>query len=465
METTLGATFAWTFPHSLTSEIARELGMVKGVCCIEGTSKSGYPFTKEDIIQGAGAMRAASLMMQSSIGVDHHAPETGIPASYSEKYPGLGKGEYPIGDTFDAQPVEHNGKWQVEFLAFIWDPVAYDLIKNHQFVGCSVEDYIRHKSCICKDDGCTCRQEGSAFLTNTLVLEHVPDIDGTWVDVIDSSDIGSILINTIPPNKHTMTKLDDKIKHALSTHNLSDYYVDAAWVDGATSAVEYLTKEKDIDEAMAGEIAAHLVANPGALNEEQLMYLSTLDIETWWGQHILATHSAKFKAFTLTAPAATEPATTTPADTPATSTPPADTPSNKPEPAATTPTPDPATSTTDPATSTTDPEPMATITPPADPPKTHTVTPPKPDPVKHQRPRVETKPDVSLHAVAKLDEDIKDLQAKNENIGHRLYNMPQKWKLGKELMTEYEVNSREIDRLIQLKKKSSIDMHASRPHR
>ena len=144
--------------------------MIKGVAMSEGKLKSGDMMVRDNVIAGAGAMRASAIMGKAQLDIDHH--EITLPKSYSEKYGSGIADPYPLGFIVDAQAQENevDGEklMQVEFLATIENEKVYDLIKSGQIKGCSVVDYSRGLKCEKE-----CAYQGSAYLTNTLILDEV----------------------------------------------------------------------------------------------------------------------------------------------------------------------------------------------------------------------------------------------------------------------------------------------------
>ena len=303
---TLKHTFKWPLPLELKKEDLSKLMLIKGVAMSEGDVKTGEGMTRDNVIAGAGGLRASSLIGFATLDIDHYEEE--LPKEYTKEYPGL---KVPCGFHIDAEPVENligeekKKTMQVEFLAILENKKAYEMVQNHDFVGCSVVDYPRELSCKDCDehtDGCTCSYKGSAYLKNTLVLKEVPNSNGTWVDVVTEDDIGSIIKNAEGKEleksklhfKRKHTVLQDKILHVLEKQqqqqqqheykeaDLSDYMTDGIWNDGKDSIVKFLTDEKEIDEVLALDMAEYLFSNPEKLNQYQLTDLSNDDMVAWW---------------------------------------------------------------------------------------------------------------------------------------------------------------------------------------
>ena len=143
---------------------------------------------RDNIMSGAGALRAVAAAGLALVDIDHHQHE--LPAPYVEKY-GLGINDpYPVGYVLDAQGiVAKDGLAEVQAMMMIQNPTVYNLISAGRVNGCSVVDMIRKK--VCNDD--TCRFEGSAYIMNTIALEGKPNSAGTWAAPVTASDIGTII--------------------------------------------------------------------------------------------------------------------------------------------------------------------------------------------------------------------------------------------------------------------------------
>ena len=296
----LMAAFEWTSSLGFNPDDISKLNLIKGVALSEGELKSGEIMTRDNVIAGAGAMRASAIMSQATLDIDHH--ETTLPKEYEEKYDPAINDPYPPGFIIDAQAVENtiNDKktMQVEFLAVILNDYVYDLIKSHKIKGCSVVDYPRDLDCDkCDTESCTCKYSGSAYLQNTLILEEVPNSNGTWVDIVTEDDFGSTI--TIPEDaeleKLTIqyhkapTKLQLRVKSLLehakqefTEGNLEPYMTDGIWNNGIESITEYLMEEKLIELDTAESMAEYLFNHPENLSQYQLAALSTEDLEAWW---------------------------------------------------------------------------------------------------------------------------------------------------------------------------------------
>ena len=288
MNQTLAANFVWVHDFDLTPEIAQELGLVKGVCLIEGMTKSGDVYDDTAVIQGAGAMRAAALLAAANLNIDHRRT---LPEVYEQKYPGISEHSYPVGFIVDAQAVKRaDGKWVGEFIASVYNRVLYALIRDHKVVGNSVEDYLRQDNCSdCSGGVCTCHPEGSAFLENAIILEETPDVDGTWIAPVTADDVGTIIKNE---TRHAtpMTPLTAKLRTLVKHQHISDYFTGDAWTNGADSIKDYLVDEKDIDADVAEQMARYLYENPTVMTPTQMSHLSTIDLETWWSLFTLKLH-------------------------------------------------------------------------------------------------------------------------------------------------------------------------------
>ena len=155
-------------------------------------SKSKDVMTRDNVLAGGGAMRASALMGKATLDIDHL--ETRLPAEYGRKYGKEINEPYPPGFIVDAQSVENevDGKklMQAEFIAIIENNKVFDMIKQGLFKGCSVVDYSRNMRCNPE----ACEYEGSAYLSNTLILDEVPNSNGTWVAAVTEEDHGTIIL-------------------------------------------------------------------------------------------------------------------------------------------------------------------------------------------------------------------------------------------------------------------------------
>lgn len=189
--------FKWVAPVPI--EDPEQYMMVKGVAIIEGETKRGEVMDSNNIIFGAGAMAAFAYVGQLVIDVDHFDP---LPKEYAEKYPGL-EAPYPVGYVYDAAAEEaevdvgDDGKKEkrmaVEFLGFLTNKAAYELVKQNKFTGCSVVEYFRKEMCSCEAGKCLCPREGSKFLRLTFTLAGEPNSWGTWVAPVTKEDMKTIL--------------------------------------------------------------------------------------------------------------------------------------------------------------------------------------------------------------------------------------------------------------------------------
>lgn len=182
----MSTVFDWPYPMPLTLHAAQNLGLVKGSLMQEGKLRSGDIMTRDNIMHGAGALRAVSSAGVALVDIDHFAEK--LPTSYAEKYGAGINDPYPVGHVIDAQAVIVNDLAQVQALMIIHNPLVYNLVTRGLIKGNSVVDLPRKKVC---DD--TCKFEGSAYLMNTLVLEGEPNSFGTWTAPINEDDIGTII--------------------------------------------------------------------------------------------------------------------------------------------------------------------------------------------------------------------------------------------------------------------------------
>ena len=274
---------AFTWPVPYDAEVIKDMQLIKGVAMSEGKLKSGEMMTRDNVVAGGGAMRASALMANAQLDIDHFGTE--LPEKYGEKYGKEILDPYPPGFIVDAQAVENkvgdSTLMQVEFIAVITNKKVYDMIKAGQIKGCSVVDYTRDLKC--EEE---CHYEGSAYLSNTLILDEVPNSNGTWVAAVTHADIGTIIreiekaeIESRRPGKlHALIQ-----KHAVKKNNLENYMNDGVWNDGAESAIEYLKVEKEIDHDTATAMASYLMEFPTNVSQYQLENLSHADLMAWRG--------------------------------------------------------------------------------------------------------------------------------------------------------------------------------------
>ena len=308
--------FRWTKELQITDDDFAEADLVYGSAMISGPLKSGEggkdaAIRDSDVIAGAGAMRALALYGLAPVDIDHF--ESAVPEEYEKKY---GKGindPYPPGFIVDAQAVEvevpPNGRKAVaaEFLALVPNRHVYKMIGKHKFKGCSVVDAIRSMSCPkCSTDEkghdekeCVCNYDGSAYIANTLVLDAVPNSNGTWVDVFDRTVFDSIggaeesggkdvdeKDDAVPhPKRNVLDRIRKHvagIRHTAKKHvALEDYMTDGIWNKEKDGVAEFLT-ERGVGEDVIGPMAEYLFANPTALSQYQLEDMSIEDLAAWW---------------------------------------------------------------------------------------------------------------------------------------------------------------------------------------
>ena len=149
-----------------------------------------------------------------------------------------------------------------------------------------------------------CAYQGSAYLTNTLILDEVPNSNGTWVAAVTEEDIGTIIMSpeaypdyedhlTLKIKAHTakVTEKNEKPDKAEKNsphsprgspyddpHELDFYMDDGVWKEGVESAQAFLTEAKGIDQDTAGAIANYLIANPKNVSQYQLEHMSHEDL-------------------------------------------------------------------------------------------------------------------------------------------------------------------------------------------
>jgi len=291
--------FDWFNIFGFTLKDAKELRLIKCAAMTAGEVKTGEIMSDENVIFATGAMSAAAINGYAKIDIDHH--KESLPEEEYAKYPVKKINEvYPPATIIDAAAAKNEiGKdktprIQTECVAICENETVYKMIQENKFIGCSVVDTFRNETCTCDETGgnCKCSVEGSHFFTNTLVLEGVPNSEGTWVQTVGKDDVGTMLVT----NEHKLTAKQKHQKHLFinilkqrhhltkTTHkaneaDLSKYQDEnGKWLDGINSIESFLIEEKEIDESKAKEIAAHLFDNPNQYNVLQLTFLSSDDI-------------------------------------------------------------------------------------------------------------------------------------------------------------------------------------------
>lgn len=304
--------FNWAMPLDVSPD---EHMLVKGVAMSAGEAKRGEKITPENLTYGAGAMSMAAKFGMAIVNIDHHSES--LPQQYIEKYGPEIADPYPPGGIIDAA-VEKNklesGKeiHQIEFIGFMTNKKVYEMIQNGEFKGTSVEELFRSQQCTCTDENnCTCEHEGSNFVNLALILEEVPNSDGTWVAPVTKEDIDKWRANAEKRDNEVQlsimkakngTKVSHKMKakeavtyglittHAtrpeLTRNDLEDYLDEnGKFKDGKNGIIEYLMEEKEIPETTARDIADYLFKNPDALNQQQFKFMSGDDLVAWF-RHI-----------------------------------------------------------------------------------------------------------------------------------------------------------------------------------
>jgi len=292
--------FDWPASLGLTLNDAKELRLIKGVAMSSGTKKDNDIETQDNIAFATGTMSAFVQNSKVIIDIDHF--KDGLPKDeYNEFkdididkinaiYPpaeiiAVGLGRNKVGNN-------NEEKVQTEFLAVCENKYVYDLISKNKFIGCSTEENIRNRKC---SEGNDCVLEGSHLPANTILLKGVPNSDSTWVSIVGKSDIGTILTsgeNTTPNklSKELKTKLLNTLKAKFLYHTNSDKVADITkyrndqgnWINGLESINEFLKIEKNIDEDKSKAMADYLFANPTALNEVHLTFMSSDDLVSWF---------------------------------------------------------------------------------------------------------------------------------------------------------------------------------------
>lgn len=299
--------FNWPLPIEITEGDLEKLMLIKGVAMTSGEMKRGEIMTDKNVTFATGAMSAGAMMNVVMIDIDHH--ESKLPSKYETNYgKEINEMGYPPAFIIDAgaemnliQP-ENEERMQTEFIAACTNRHVYEMIKEGKFKGCSVIDYYRKENCDCghdqKHDGpCnSCTIEGSHFMTNTLILDEVPNSNATWVDIVTEDDIGTIIEM---PNKSKLKQMKNSAKslsmpnqgklkllqHNLKNHAEGDvdkYMDDGKWISGSSSIVSFLTNEKSIPEAKAEAMAEFIMDNPDLLSTYQLDWMSAEDFVAWF---------------------------------------------------------------------------------------------------------------------------------------------------------------------------------------
>ena len=275
--------FKWPAPMELTIEDAEGIGLVKGVLMREGKLKSGDVMTRDNVMQGAGALRATARAGEAWIDIDHYDEK--LPEKYTEKYGKEINEPYPVGNVIDCEAVEgKDGKMEVQAIMAIVNKTAYKLIKDGKIKGNSVVDFYRKLTCD-KD----CEFEGSTYRMNTLVLEEIPNSEGTWVQHVTKDDIGTI-IQTVKKDTHaanrkvwgTLNKIIMENRKAHEFDLLGKYQTEGKWTDGKSSIVEFLEHGKDIEQELAKQIAEWIESTPDLFSNYQLEHASAADLIAWW---------------------------------------------------------------------------------------------------------------------------------------------------------------------------------------
>ena len=191
---------------------AHTLGLVKAVIAREGRVRDGNVMERDNIVAGAGALRAVAAAGIGLVDVDHF--KHSLPPAYVQKYGSGINDPYPVGHVLDAQAVTgKDGLAEVQAIMMISNPTMYNLISAGRIKGCSVVDMARKK--VCEAD--SCKFEGSAYVMNTIALEGTPNCAGTWAAPVTESDIGTIVQHRGSTAEHTVTPiarlLTERLEH------------------------------------------------------------------------------------------------------------------------------------------------------------------------------------------------------------------------------------------------------------
>ena len=290
--------FTWAQALFLTKADVKELRLVKGCAMKSGEMKRGEIFTELNVAAGTGAMSMMTWLDVVPLDIDHH--EKSLPKEYIQKYGAELAEIYPPGFIFDSavvrvQDAEDKHSVECQFVGIMLNKKAYEMAGKGKFVGCSVVDFARNIS-NCGDGKCDGDPvvEGSHFIANTLVLDEVPNSNGTYISCVDESDEGTIfsepknehqrqIRNTIMANPSILKNFARHISKMVAndTGDTAKYMTEGKW-NSKDDCVKFLVEMKHIPEDIAKDMGAYMFDHVDDFTTYQLEALSGADLIAWF---------------------------------------------------------------------------------------------------------------------------------------------------------------------------------------
>ena len=297
--------FKWVKPLFLSKEDVAALGLIKGFVAVSGTYKRGEQMTDTNLIFASGALSQKAKDDYAQIDIDHHLVK--LPDDYKKQYGDAIAKDYPPANTMDAAPVKiltgektDTVAWASSFIGSCPQDFVYGMIKDGKFKGCSAVDEAR-VSPQCNEGSCGTqdpKRDGSHFTGHTLILNSVPNSNGTFVSVVDEADKDMIytepksdaqkqIRDAIMKNPELLKNYQNTILPVLSSDTLdaeSAKYMDkdGNWTDGIAGCAKFLVDNKEIEKSKADEIAQYIIDNPKEFSAYQIDFLSGADLVAWW---------------------------------------------------------------------------------------------------------------------------------------------------------------------------------------
>ena len=298
--------FKWASKLYLTLDDVKALRMIKGSVAVSGKYKRGEDMTDANVIFAAGGLSLKSFEDIAQIDIDHFVKKDSVPQAWRDRHGDAAFDPFPAGFCVDSAavkiktgPQDELEAYSCNFIGSCQNEKVYDMIVDGRFKGCSAVDAARYGA-DCDKGSCNgdSAREGSRFTGFTLVLDKVPNSNGTWVGIVDEKDQGTIF--DIPKTDAQKKIRDDLMANPSLLKNFSRHIkpmladsktdatqsshidTDGKWIDGAKGCAKFLVDDKGMAQDKADEIGKYIVDHPDEFNDTQITWLSGADLLAWW---------------------------------------------------------------------------------------------------------------------------------------------------------------------------------------